>query len=125
MSSKKLPDGEYEIMNEIWDMSEPFTSRQLIERMDHTLPERKLKAQTVQTILVRLEKKGFLTSVKTGRERSYRTLISRHDYLAVERASLKKRFERSSFPSLVKALYDGGDISDDDIKELKEWVDSI
>ena len=125
MSLKKLPDAEFEIMRSIWHMTEPVTSPMLTEQLRITLPDKDWKPQTVLTMLVRLENKGFLRSEKSGKERFYFTVISENDYLKVERDSFRSRFSGSSFSGLVKALYDGESISDEDINELKEWLDSI
>ena len=125
MSLKKLPDAEFEIMRSIWHMTEPVTSPMLTEQLRTTLPDKDWKPQTVLTMLVRLENKGFLRSEKSGKERFYFTVITENDYLKVERDSFRSRFSGSSFSGLVKALYDGESISDEDINELKEWLDSI
>ncbi len=125
VSLKKLPDAEFEILRSIWHMTEPVTSPMLTEQLRTTLPDKDWKPQTVLTMLVRLENKGFLRSEKSGKERFYFTVITENDYLKVERDSFRSRFSGSSFSGLVKALYDGESISDEDINELKEWLDSI
>ncbi len=125
MSLKKLPDAEFEIMRSIWHMTEPVTSPMLTEQLKTTLPDKDWKPQTVLTMLVRLESKGFLRSEKLGKERNYYTVISESDYLKIEHDSFMKRFSGSSFSGLVKALYDGDSISDEEINELKEWLGSI
>ena len=71
MSVKKLPDGEFEIMNAVWHSQEPVTSPELTRQLQKLLPQRDWKAQTVLTMLVRLEKKGFLRSEKIKKERRY------------------------------------------------------
>ena len=125
MSLKKLPDAEFEIMRSIWHVTEPVTSPMLTEQLRTALPDKDWKPQTVLTMLVRRENKGFLRSEKSGKERFYFTVITENDYLKVERDSFRSRFSGNSFSGLVKALYDGESISDEDINELKEWLDSI
>ncbi len=125
MPVKKLPDAEFEIMRTIWRCDEPVTSPALTEKLRFLLPDKDWKPQTVLTMLVRLEKKGFLVSEKRGKERSYYTLVSESEYLKIEHDSFKKRFSGSSFSGLVKALYDGDSVSEDDVKELKDWLNEI
>lgn len=125
MSAKKLPDAEFEIMKAIWHTQEPVTSPQLTEQLGESLPDKDWKQQTVLTMLVRLENKGFLRSEKSGRERYYYTVISESQYMKVERDNFIRRFSGSSFSGLVKALYDGGEVSDEEIAELKNWLNSI
>ncbi|MBE6835781.1 MAG: BlaI/MecI/CopY family transcriptional regulator [Ruminococcaceae bacterium] len=125
MTLKKLPDAEFEIMKTIWSSSEPVTSPELTEKLRRFLPEKDWKPQTVLTMLTRLEKKGFLRSEKKSKERAYYVVITEQQYLSIEQESFRNRFGNKSFSSLVKALYDGEKVSEEDIKELKDWIDSI
>ena len=122
---KKLPDAEFEIMKAIWHTDEPVTSPVLTEKLRFLLPDKEWKAQTVLTMLVRLENKGFLRSEKVSKERNYYTVISEDDYLKIEQENFKKRFSNRSFSALVKALYDGKNVSEDEIEELKDWINKI
>lgn len=125
MSIKKLPDGEFEIMKAVWQSEEPITSAALTEKLKAVLPERDWKQQTVMTMLVRLQQKGFLRSEKTGKERLYYSCISEEEYLKVEAESFRDRFNSGSFSGLVKALNGGEKISEEDIKELQKWLDTM
>ncbi|MBR1751742.1 MAG: BlaI/MecI/CopY family transcriptional regulator [Ruminococcus sp.] len=125
MSIKKLPDAEFEIMRAVWHSEEPVTSPQLTDKLSHELPEKDWKQQTVMTMLVRLEKKGFLRSDKAGKERNYYAEISESDYLQVEADSFRKRFNGGRISGLVKALYSDESISDEDISELKDWINKL
>ena len=122
---KKLPDAEFEIMKAIWQSEEPVTSPVLTELLRKTLPEKDWKPQTVLTMLVRLEKKGFLRSEKNGRERSYFTLISEKEYIRIEQESVRKRFSSGTFSGLVKALYDGEQVSAEELDELRDWINNM
>ncbi len=122
---KKLPDSEFEIMKAVWHSDEPVTSPMLTEKLRLDLPEKDWKQQTVLTMLVRLEGKGFLRSDKAGKERNYYAVVSESEYLRVEAESFRKRFSGGRIGSLVKALYDDNDLSDEDISELKDWVNKL
>lgn len=125
MNIKKLPDSEFEIMKAVWHSDEPVTSPMLTEKLRLELPEKDWKQQTVLTMLVRLEGKGFLRSDKAGKERNYYAVVSESEYLQVEAESFRKRFSGGRIGSLVKALYDDNDLSDEDISELKDWVNKL
>lgn len=122
---KKLPDAEFEIMKAVWQSVEPITSPVLTEKLRISLPHKDWKQQTVMTMLVRLEKKGFLRSEKNNKERLYYSIISENDYIKIEQESFRKRFSSGSFSGLVKALYDGENVSTEDIEELKNWINNI
>lgn len=125
MNIKKLPDSEFEIMKAVWHSDEPVTSPMLTEKLRLELPEKDWKQQTVLTMLVRLEGKGFLRSDKAGKERNYYAVVSESEYLQVEAESFRKRFSGGRIGSLVKALYNDNDLSDEDINELKDWVNKL
>ena len=78
----------------------------------------------LQTVLSRLEEKGFVKSEKSGRNRFYTVLISEEEYLVEESRSFFGRLGGKKLTSLVAALYDSKDISDSDLEELKKFIDS-
>ena len=125
MTIKKLPDGEFEIMKTIWRSEEPILSAALTEKLRVLLPERDWKQQTVSTMLVRLESKGFLRSEKRSKERFYYSCITEEEYLKIEAESFRDRFNKGSFSGLVKALNGGERISEEDIEELQRWLDDM
>ncbi|MCM1054586.1 MAG: BlaI/MecI/CopY family transcriptional regulator [Bacteroides sp.] len=125
MPVKKLPDAEFEIMKAVWNSEEPVTTPALTEKLKRLLPNKDWKQQTVMTMLVRLEKKGFLRSEKNGKERLYYSSVSEEEYMKIEAKSFADRFNGSSFSRLVKALNGGEKISEEDIEELQGWLDKM
>jgi len=99
MKSRRLPDGEFEIMKAIWHAKEPITSVELTKILKSTLPERDWKQQTVMTMLTRLESKGFIRSEKNGKERHYFVVITEAEYIRIEEESFRKKFSGTSLPS--------------------------
>ena len=118
-SIKKLPDAEFEIMKIIWRNPSPITTLQIMGKLS---PGRNWKPQTVLTLLVRLIDKGYLSSSKAGKERIYAPIISSEEYLAIETENFLSRFHSSSVLSLMSMLYDGKKLSDQEIDELRTWL---
>jgi len=114
---KKLPDAEFEVMKVIWRNPSPITTLQIMDRTN-----RDWKAQTVLTMLVRLTEKGFLESVRIGKERSYTPIVNEGDYMQIEIEGFMNRYHGNSFGSLVKTFYDGKNLSEDEVNELKNWL---
>ena len=117
---KRLPDAEFEIMKVIWDSTPPVTTVQIMEKLESG---RDWKPQTVLTMLVRLIEKGFLSSERVGRERNYTPAIPEQDYMQIETGDFMKRYSGNSVGSLVKTLYDGQNLSEEDLRELREWLE--
>ena len=59
MNIKKLGDAELEIMEVLWDSSEPLTSGYILEQIR---PTRKWALSTLMATLARLTDKGFVYS---------------------------------------------------------------
>ena len=118
---KRLPDAEFEVMRAIWRSEPPITTSQIMKLLE---PQNNWKPQTVMTMLVRLIEKKFLSTGKIGRERSYAPLVSEMEYLRAETGSFMERLRGNSVGSLVRTMYEGENLTQDDIKELREWLES-
>jgi len=116
---KRLPDTEFELMRIIWQHNPPVTTAKIIQELGDTV---NWKPQTVLTMLIRLIEKGFLASERVGKERNYTPIISETDYMNVETGEFMFRYRGNSIGSLVKTMYDGNDLTEDDIVELKKWL---
>ena len=118
--TKRLPDAEFEIMHIVWQNSPPMSTNQIISCLDSS---KTWKPQTVLTLLVRLIDKGFLHSEKTGKERTYSPIVSQRDYLNIETNSFFDRLHSNSIRSLVNTLYDGKKLSNEEIADLRSWLE--
>lgn len=121
-SKRKLPDAEFEIMNEIWKTTPPITTNILMESLGE---KKKWKVQTLISMLNRLVNREFLSTEKKGKERTYLPLVTKEDYLKFETENFIERFHENSIISLVNTLYNDKKLKDKDIEELssllKDW----
>jgi BlaI family penicillinase repressor len=116
---KKLPNAEFEIMKVVWANEPPITTNMIMEQLGN---ERKWKAPTVISLMMRLVERGFLRTEKKGKERSYFPLVDKEDYLKFETGNFMKQYHENSFLSFVNTLYDGKQLSESDIEELMRWA---
>ena len=119
-SIKRLPDGEFTILKVIWQLPNPTTSAQIMEKLGE---DNHWKPQTLLTVLARLTEKGFLESVRKGRERQYTAIISEDEYLEVETSDFLKRYSGHSMSGLVKTLFSSNSLSDSELDELRSLLD--
>lgn len=117
-----LGSAELEVLKVLWEDG-PSTVR----RAMNTLHERgrSVAYTTVQTMLTRLEQKGFVKSNKTGQAFVYRAAITRD------------RISRSRVRRLLEQLYDGAAgplvlqllrtqrLKPDELEELQELIDRL
>lgn len=111
----RLPDSEFEIMKEVWENNSPITTNMLMEGLGN---EKGWKAPTLISFLNRLVKKGFLRTEKNGKERTYYQLIEKEDYLKFETKNFIRTYHSNSFLSFVNTLYDGKNLTDEELQEL-------
>ena len=76
--SIQLPETEFDVMCAIWDGPCPLTTAWLMEKLGNA---RNWKTPTLISFLGRLEERGFIGSVKKGRERYYFPLAEKEKYL--------------------------------------------
>ena len=106
-------------MKAIWNSKAPVTTHAIMEHLSDDIT---WKPQTLLTMLARLTEKGFLSSERVGRERCYTPIISEKDYLEVETGSFLQRYAGNSLGKLVRTLYAEGDMTQEDLDELREWL---
>lgn len=116
---KKLPDSEFEIMKVVWANEPPIVTSMVMEQLGK---EKEWKAQTIITLLTRLEKRGFIRKEKNGKELAYFPIVEKEEYLKFESTDFLKRFHSNSFSSLFASLYNDKKISSKDLDELEKWL---
>ena len=102
-----LSEAQLEIMNLVWDRGEVTVA----EVWKALAARRKLARNTVQTMMVRLEEKGWLSSQTEGHAFRYRAAVPRE---AVQGMMVRRLLDSAfggSAEGLVMALLDGRGIS--------------
>lgn len=118
---KRLPDAEFSVMQGVWSCDIPVSTADLKAYLDQ---RKEWNMSALQTVLSRLEEKGFVKSGKSGRNRFYTPLISEEEYLVEEGHSLAERIGDKALPKLVAAMFDSVKISDEEAEELLAFIES-
>jgi len=116
---KRLPDAEFELMKIVWRNEPRITTSKIIDALGDGS---NWKPQTVLTMLTRLIEKGFLTSERVGRQRNYTAVVNEAEYMNVETGGFMARYRGNSIGSLVKTMYDGKDLTEEEVNELRQWL---
>ncbi len=119
--SNKLGDGELEVMQAIWDAGKPVTASNILEKVQQ---KRTWGLSTLMTVLGRLIEKGFLDCDKSTRTNIYSAKIEEKDYKKKEGRSFLEKMYGNSILDFVSCLYDGGNISPEEVSELKRIIES-
>lgn len=119
---KKIPRTELQVMKYIWDKEElKVASVDITKFMNENYNWSK---GTTSKTLIRLVEKEFLKSEKEGRQTFYYPLINSEDYLKFETQDFFSFIHNNSLSSMISALDDSNEISEEDIKALETWIES-
>ncbi len=116
---KRLPDAELEIMKVIWHNPCPISTSEVKKIIDSET-DNNWTQQTLQSLLNRLIAKEFIKKDKRGKEYIYTPLVEEKAYVEYESGEFLRKMHSNSVVGLMKALFDGKKISQEDISELEE-----
>ena len=102
MRHEILSDESLEIMREIW--SRPEASVNSVWRSLNAARKKKVRRTTVQVQITRLERYGWLSRRKTGREYVYTALYDKEETVGDLLSSLARRLYGGSFVELARLL---------------------
>lgn len=110
-----------EVMQIIWASGHPITSGELLDIFAKD-KGKEWKGQTMATFLARLVEKDVLISTKQqGRTNIYEPCISPEEYRSQEAKSLLETLYEGSVKNFLTTLYDGKELTKDEIVELRRW----
>lgn len=115
---RRLPDSEFEIMDIIWKLDKAVVSADIQEH----IANKGNKINTIISYLKRLENKNFISSEKIGKERYYKAIVSKDEYLKFETALFFKQYHNNSILSFVNSLIKSNSIEESELQKLKEEI---
>ena len=117
----RLPEAELEAMLAVWRCEPPVTTARVMLLVD---PKRSWKTPTLISFLTRLEKRGFLTAEKHGREYVWIPAVDRDRYLTFLTRDFLARVHGGSLPAFLSALAGEDPLPGDLIDGLLRWLES-
>jgi predicted transcriptional regulator len=118
--SGDVSDAEMEVLQTLWKEG-PATVREVSERLG---PESSRWAYTtVQTLLGRLETKGFVTSDKSGVAHVFRAVRTREHFLSDRLADLADKVCGGMATPLMAALVDKHKFTKDELAAFRRLLD--
>lgn len=117
--SVHLPEAEFDVMQAVWEGEAPMTTNYLMKAIGN---KKGWKAPTLISFLVRLEKRGFISSCKQGKERLYTPVAQRDRYLLQVTERFVAKYHSGSFVNVLDVLYRDKDFSNDEVDALLAWL---
>ena len=119
---KKLSEAEFEIMQVLWKHNEPMTSNQILDEMGDT---RNWKLASLMTALSRMAEKGAVYCDRSTRTNYYTAQVSEDQYKVTEGTSILEKLFNKSAKDFITSLYQGKQMSQKDIQELREYLNTL
>ena len=119
---RQVSDTELEILKVLWDLEEG-TVRDVLDNLN--AHGREWAYTTAQTLLGRLQEKGFIESEKAGRAYVFRPTVSRDDLLEQSLEELAERVCDGSAVPLLLNLVQSGKFKRRDIKKFRKLLDEL
>lgn len=119
---RKLSDSEFEIMKVLWNQDTPMTSNEILDRLKDKY---NWKLAGLMTFLARMVDKGYVYCDRSTRTNYYSVVISQDQYRIQESESFLERLYDSSATKLIAQLCKGKKISQKEITELRNYLDSL
>ena len=121
-SPRQVSDSELEVLKVLWEHG-ASTVREVLERAGPA--GRDWAYTTAQTLLTRLQEKGFVASEKRGRAHVYSAVVSRDDLLGRSLQQLAERVcDGASLPLLLN-LVNSSRFSPDELRAFRELLDRM
>ncbi len=119
---KKLGEAELEIMQVIWDGDNPVTSNYILKKLQG---RRQWQLSTLMTSLARLADKGFISCDRSTGSNLYTFIITENEYKAGASRHFLEKLYNNSIQSMIATLYSDQAIKNDDIEELRNFLDRL
>ncbi len=121
MTQKDLPNvspAEMEILRLVWENGEA-TVQQVVDNLP---PDRSITYATVQTLLRRLEQKGYLRHDVRGKAHVFYAAVKRQEVISRSVGDFINRLFGGDPVPLVQYLAEHGAVSEADIERLREII---
>ena len=115
---KSMSPAETEILRLVWEQNEST-----VQQIRDMLPTGKKPAyNTIQTLLSRLEQKGYLKHRIEGKAHVYQPAIKQHEVIKTTVRDFLGRLFGGDPKPLVQFLAEDGKINEEDIDRLRELI---
>lgn len=121
---KDLSETEKEIMELFWAKDNPFMFADILSYFNET-KGRNWKKQTLSVFLQRLTDKEMLSTEKVGRFLKYSASKNLEEYERAKAEGFLQKQYHGSMEQFFVALYGGKTITQEEKRQLKQWIDNL
>ena len=112
----EISGAELEIMKILWANGKPMNAQQVCDG----LVSREWTYSTISTLFGRMVEKGAVSYEKIGRFYYYSPTVLEEEYKQAQTKKFVSKLYNGSVKSLAVSLFKAGDLTKEDIEEIKE-----
>lgn len=120
-NDQQVSNSELELMKIIWNKNGAAFLAEIMEELKQT--ENSWNQNTILTFLVRLVDKKMLKVQKINRKNRYIAVVSKNEFAVSQVKNFLDKINLGNVKDFASALIEQDYLSDEDIKELKEFWD--
>ncbi len=114
----RISDSEFDILDVLWEQCEPIQPSVLLKLMESS---HDWNISTLNTLVSRLEEKGYVEFTFKGRLKYVFYTISREEYGKKQAKNILSRLFRGSAKNMVAALVDDR-LNENEVNELEQLL---
>jgi len=118
----RLPESELDIMLALWEEKQEPVPRSYF---DKKLSHKNWNVNTLNSFLVRLEDKGFISSTRAGKNKYYSAIIAQENYLAQEGKSILHKLYSGSVKKFLLSITEQDGLKEEEINELQQFLNEL
>ena len=118
----RLPESELDIMLVLWECKEEPVPRSYF---DKRLAHKNWNVNTLNSFLVRLEDKGFIRSIKEGKNKYYSAIAPRDSYLSEEGKNMLHKLYSGSVKNFLLSVTEQDGLEASEIDELQQYLKEL
>jgi predicted transcriptional regulator len=119
---QKLPESELDVMLALWEAENPPVPRAFF---DAKLVHKGWTVNALNSFLSRLEDRGFLASVRDGKNKLYTAIVSRDAYVAQEGKGILEKLYRGSLKNFILSVTEQDGMDNAEIDELQRYLNEL
>ena len=117
MGKQMVTEAEYELMKILWRAEEPLALGDILKQLDG-----KWSRNTVGTMLLRMSEKGVVAYHQKGKSFLYYAVLEESAYRMHETKQLISKRYNGSIGKLVASLYENKEITQEEIEDLRTFI---
>jgi predicted transcriptional regulator len=124
MKIEKLTESEELVMKAIWDCNKEPVLSEVVEQVNGVYGK-DWKPQTVSTFLAKLVRKNYVKLLRNGKIYTYKILITEAQYRRKLYQHHVSFWNHNNMSNFVTEMFDNGDLTKEDIADLRSKIDDI